>query len=107
MSCNTKIIKIGNVLVGGGERVKIQSMCTTKTADVTATVKQISALQSAGCDIIRVSVLDEEDALAVKAVKNEIKIPLVADIHFSHKLAILAIENGCDKVRINPGNIGG
>ena len=93
--------------MGGGESVKIQSMCTTKTSDVSGTVSQIKELENAGCEIIRVSVLDEEDAKAIKAIKQNIKIPLVADIHFSYKLAISAIENGCDKVRINPGNIGG
>lgn len=99
-------VNIGGVLIGGGESVKVQSMCTTKTSDVGATVKQISALQSTGCEIIRVSVLDEADARALKAVKDGIKIPLVADIHFSSDLAVLSIENGADKVRINPGNIG-
>jgi (E)-4-hydroxy-3-methylbut-2-enyl-diphosphate synthase len=103
----TKKVNVGGVLVGGGERVKIQSMCTTKTEDVDATVSQIESLQDAGCDIIRVSILDEQDAEAIKSIKERIKIPLVADIHFSKKLAISAIENGCDKVRINPGNIGG
>lgn len=93
--------------MGGGERVKIQSMCTTKTSDAEGTAKQIKSLEEAGCDIIRVSVLDEDDAAAIRRIKDDIKIPLVADIHFSHKLAISAIENGCDKVRINPGNIGG
>ncbi len=94
-------------MLGGGEPVRIQSMCTTKTSNVQSTVEQIKRLEKAGCEIIRVSVLDEEDAKAIKAVKNSINIPLVADIHFSHKLAIAAIESGCDKVRINPGNIGG
>ncbi|MDE5667601.1 MAG: flavodoxin-dependent (E)-4-hydroxy-3-methylbut-2-enyl-diphosphate synthase, partial [Clostridia bacterium] len=103
----TKKINIGGVLVGGGESVKIQSMCTTKTSDAEKTVSQISELEKAGCEIIRVSVLDEEDARAVKEIKNRINIPLVADIHFSSRLAVLAIENGVDKVRINPGNIGG
>jgi (E)-4-hydroxy-3-methylbut-2-enyl-diphosphate synthase len=103
----TKCVNVGGVLLGGGNSVKIQSMCTTKTDDVEATVKQICALQDAGCDIIRVSILDENDAKAIAKIKSQIKIPLVADIHFSHKLAIAAIENGCDKVRINPGNIGG
>lgn len=103
----TKKVNIGGVLVGGGERVKIQSMCTTKTSDVSATVKQIAELEDAGCDIIRVSVLDEEDAKAISEIKKGIHIPIVADIHFSSKLAISAIEHGCDKVRINPGNIGG
>ncbi|MDE6867876.1 MAG: flavodoxin-dependent (E)-4-hydroxy-3-methylbut-2-enyl-diphosphate synthase [Clostridia bacterium] len=104
---NSKKIAVGNISLGGGEPVRIQSMCTTKTSDVESTVEQIARLEKAGCEIIRVSVLDEEDAKAVKTVKNSIKIPLVADIHFSHKLAIAAIESGCDKVRINPGNIGG
>ncbi|MGN0814047.1 MAG: flavodoxin-dependent (E)-4-hydroxy-3-methylbut-2-enyl-diphosphate synthase [Candidatus Coproplasma sp.] len=103
----TKRVDVGGVIVGGGERVKIQSMCTTKTDDVQATVAQILSLEKAGCDIIRVSVLDESDAQAIREIKSRIHIPLVADIHFSHKLAISAIENGCDKVRINPGNIGG
>lgn len=103
----TKKVNIGGVSVGGGESVKIQSMCTIKTSDVQATVSQICGLQNAGCEIIRVSVLDEEDARAIKRIKNAIKIPLVADIHFSSKLAVLAVENGADKIRINPGNIGG
>ncbi len=107
MSSFTRRVSIGGVTVGGGERVKIQSMCTTKTSDVEGTVKQIKSLEDAGCDIIRVSVLDEDDAAAIRHIKDNIKIPLVADIHFSRKLAISAIENGCDKVRINPGNIGG
>lgn len=107
MSSFTRCVNIGGVTVGGGERVKIQSMCTTKTSDAEGTVKQIKSLEEAGCDIIRVSVLDEDDAAAIRRIKDDIKIPLVADIHFSHKLAISAIENGCDKVRINPGNIGG
>lgn len=103
----TKTVRVGNVLIGGGESVKIQSMTTTKTADVEKTLAQISALESVGCEIVRVAVADEQDALAIKAIKEKIKIPLVADIHFSHKLAVTAIENGADKVRINPGNIGG
>lgn len=102
----TKKINVGGVLVGGGEKVKIQSMCTTRTADVESTVRQIEALTKAGCKIIRVSVLDENDAEAITAIKEKISIPLVADIHFSYKLAVSAIEHGCDKVRINPGNIG-
>ena len=103
----TKRLYVGNVAVGGGERIKIQSMTTTKTADVESTIKQIADLEQAGCEIIRVAVADEADAYAIKAVKEKIRIPLVADIHFSPKLAVLAIENGADKVRINPGNIGG
>ena len=103
----TKPVIIGGVKIGDGERVKIQSMTTTKTADVDATVAQILALERAGCEIIRGAIADEADALAVKKVKERIHIPFVADIHFSPKLAVMAIENGADKVRINPGNIGG
>ena len=103
----TKLVNVGGCLVGGGEPIKIQSMTTTKTADIERTVAQITALEKAGCDIVRVAVADEADALAIKKVKEQIKLPLVADIHFSAKLAVLSIENGADKVRINPGNIGG
>ena len=107
MKRTTKKVNIGGVWIGGGESVKVQSMCTTKTSDISATVKQIAELEEVGCDIIRVSVLDEDDARAISEIKKRIRIPIVADIHFSSKLAISAIENGCDKVRINPGNIGG
>ena len=107
MAYKTKKVRIGNIFVGGGESVKIQSMCTSKTSDIDATVKQIISLQDVGCEMIRVSVLDEEDACAIGKIKTFIKIPIVADIHFSCKLAVLAIENGADKVRVNPGNIGG
>ena len=103
----TKRIVIGNTVIGGGERVKIQSMATTKTSDVEKTLAQISALKDAGCEIVRVAIADEGDADAVKEIVSKIDIPLVADIHFSKKLAAKAIENGVDKVRINPGNIGG
>lgn len=102
-----KTVNVAGQLVGGGARVKIQSMCTTRTCDVEKTVQQINKLEKAGCDIVRVSVLDESDAFAIKKIKEYVKIPVVADIHFSKTLAIKAIENGCDKVRINPGNIGG
>ncbi len=102
----TKTIYCGGVAVGGGSRVKIQSMCTQKTENVESVVNQIHALENAGCDIIRVSVLDREDAAALAKIKEKINIPIVADIHFSADLAVAAIENGCDKVRINPGNIG-
>lgn len=102
----TKKVSVGSVAVGGGERIKIQSMCTCKTSDTDAVINQIKSLEKAGCDIVRVSVLDGEDARAIKKIKESIRIPIVADIHFSHKLAVSAIENGCDKVRINPGNIG-
>ena len=107
MKRQTKTVNCGGVFIGGGHSVKVQSMCTTKTSDVVGTVAQILALEEAGCDIVRVSVLDDADARAIRAVRDAIHIPLVADIHFSYKLAIAAIENGCDKVRINPGNIGG
>ena len=107
MAKQTKTVRVGGVSLGGGEPIRIQSMTTTKTADLEKTVAQIHALEKAGCEIIRVAVADEADALAIKSVKEKISIPLVADIHFSPKLAVLAIENGADKVRINPGNIGG
>lgn len=103
----TRKVNIGGVAVGGGESVKIQSMCTTKTSDVYETSAQINRLYEAGCEIVRVSVLDVQDAAAIRSLKDVSPIPIVADIHFSHRLAALAIENGCDKVRINPGNIGG
>lgn len=103
----TKQVTIGGVTIGGGAPVAVQSMTTTKTSDVEKTVAQIQALQNAGCEIIRVAVSDEADAIAIRAVKEKIRLPLVADIHFSPKLAVAAIENGADKVRINPGNIGG
>lgn len=103
----TKKVKIGGVTIGGGETVKIQSMCTFKTSDIEKTSAQIDELYKAGCEIVRVSVLDEDDAKAIKILKEKSRIPIVADIHFSYKLAVSAIENGCDKVRINPGNIGG
>ena len=107
MMNKTKLVSVGKVALGGGERVKIQSMTTTKTACVEKTVAQIKELESVGCDIIRVAVADEEDAFALAEVKKQIEIPIVADIHFSAKLAVLAMENGADKIRINPGNIGG
>ena len=103
----TKLVNVGGVQIGGGSRVKIQSMTTTKTSDIEKTVAQISALEKAGCEIIRVAISDEADALALRSVVDKISIPLVADIHFSPKLAVMAIENGASKVRINPGNIGG
>lgn len=103
---NTKVINIGGVKIGGGNPVAIQSMTNTKTSDVNATTSQILALEKAGCDIIRCAVPDMEAALALKEIKKAIHIPLVADIHFDYKLAIAAIENGADKIRINPGNIG-
>lgn len=101
-----RIVKIGNRYLGGEHPVLIQSMTNTKTSDVAATVAQILALEAAGCDIVRVTVNDEAAAEAIRAIKAEIHIPLVADIHFDYRLALKAIENGVDKVRLNPGNIG-
>ena len=103
---DTKVIKIGDRVIGGGNPVLIQSMCNTKTEDVRATVEQIHRLEQAGCDIIRVAVPTMEAAAALSDIKREIRIPLVADIHFDYRLAIAAMENGADKIRINPGNIG-
>ena len=103
----TREIKIGNVLIGGGNPIAIQSMTNTKTEDVEATVAQIKKLTQAGCEIIRCAVPTMEAAKALAGIKKEITIPLVADIHFDYRLAIAAIENGADKIRINPGNIGG
>lgn len=103
---NTKIIKIGDKLIGGGSPIMIQSMTNTHTEDVEATVKQILRLEKAGCDIIRCTVPTIEAAHAIKEIKKQIHIPLVADIHFDYKMAIAAMENGADKIRINPGNIG-
>lgn len=104
---NTHEVKIGNVKIGGGNPIAVQSMCNTKTEDVEATVNQILRLEDAGCDIIRVAVPTMEAADAIPAIRERIHIPLVADIHFNYLLAVRSIENGADKVRINPGNIGG
>lgn len=102
----TREVHIGNKVIGGGNPILIQSMTNTKTEDVAATVAQINALTDAGCDIIRCAVPTMEAALAIREIKPYISIPLVADIHFDYKLAIAAMENGADKIRINPGNIG-
>lgn len=106
MNNNTKKIRIGDRYIGGSEPVLIQSMTNTRTQDIKSTVLQIKRLQEAGCDIVRVAVPDMEAAQAVKQIKQEITIPLVVDIHFDYRLAIEAIVNGADKIRINPGNIG-
>lgn len=106
MRNTTKKIRIGSCVIGGGEPITIQSMCNTRTDDVSATVGQILRLEHAGCEIIRVAVPDINAALAIKEIRNQIHIPVVADIHFDYKLAIASIENGADKIRINPGNIG-
>ncbi|WP_018757001.1 flavodoxin-dependent (E)-4-hydroxy-3-methylbut-2-enyl-diphosphate synthase [Paenibacillus terrigena] len=102
----TRPIKVGNLTIGGSDEVIIQSMCTTKTANVEATVAEILRLEEAGCQVVRVTVNNMEAAEAIKEIKKQIHIPLVADIHFDYRLALAAIENGIDKVRINPGNIG-
>ena len=103
----TKQIKIGSVAVGGGAPVTIQSMCNTRTEDAEATIRQIRALEAAGCEIVRVTVPTMEAARALSAIKEAISIPLVADIHFDYRLAVEAAARGADKIRINPGNIGG
>ena len=103
---NTRVVKIGNRVIGGGNDILIQSMTNTKTEDVESTVNQIKELTVAGCDIIRCAVPTMEAAQAIKKIKEQITIPLVADIHFDYRLAIAAMENGADKIRINPGNIG-
>lgn len=103
---NTRKVNVGGVEIGGNSAVSVQSMTNTRTADISATVDQIHRLQAAGCDIIRVAVPDQEAARAIREIKKEMDIPLVADIHFDYKLALTSLENGADKLRINPGNIG-
>lgn len=102
----TKVIHIGNKVIGGGNPIMIQSMTNTKTENVEETIQQIKQLEAAGCDIVRVAVPTMEAAEAIAEIKKQISIPLVADIHFDYRLAIAAMENGADKIRINPGNIG-
>ena len=102
----TRVVRIGDVAIGGENPIRIQSMCNTKTEDVEATVAQIRALTATGCEIVRVAVPTMAAAEAVGEIRRQIKIPLVADIHFDYRLALAAMENGADKIRINPGNIG-
>ena len=102
----TRAIKIGNLTIGGNNEVIIQSMTNTKTKDIKATVKQINELADAGCQLVRLAVLNMEDALALNEIKSQVNFPLVADFHFDYRLALQAIESGIDKIRINPGNIG-
>src|SRR5579883_808353 len=102
----TRRVYIGNVPVGGGAPIAVQSMTTTDTRDVEATVAQIHALEAAGCEIVRVAVPDRQAAEALRQIKQRIHIPLVADIHFDYRLALAALEAGVDKLRLNPGNIG-
>ena len=106
MRKKTRLVQIGDKKIGAGNPILIQSMCNTKTEDVGATVDQILRLEDAGCDIIRVAVPNSEAASAIAQIKKQIHIPLVADIHFDYRLALEAIKSGCDKIRINPGNIG-
>lgn len=103
----TRIIRVGSVAVGGGSLVSVQSMTNTDTKDIAKTVAQIHRLEAAGCDIVRVAVLDNEAAVAIRSIQEKITIPLIADIHFDYRLAIAAMENGADGIRINPGNLGG
>lgn len=102
----TRRIMVGDVAIGGQNKVVIQSMCNTKTRDVKSTVEQILALEKAGCEIVRVACLDKEDSKAIREIKKKINIPIVADIHFDYQIALEAIEAGVNKIRINPGNIG-
>ena len=102
----TRQIKVGPLTIGGNNEVIIQSMTNTKTKDIEATVNQIRQLASAGCQLVRMAVFDKEDAYAIKEIKKQVNVPLVADIHFDYRLALIAIESGIDKIRINPGNIG-
>lgn len=106
MRKKTRLVQIGDKKIGAGNPILIQSMCNTKTEDVAATVDQILRLEDAGCDIIRVAVPNSEAARAIAQIKKQIHIPLVADIHFDYRLALETIKSGCDKIRINPGNIG-
>lgn len=106
MRRQTRVIRIGSVAIGGDNPIAVQSMTTTDTRNVKATVEQIRRLEQAGCEIIRVAVLDQEAAAAIRAIKKEITVPLVADIHFDHKLALQSLTAGADGLRINPGNIG-
>ena len=103
---NTRKIMVGDIQIGGNNNVIIQSMTNTKTKDVEATVTQINTLQAAGCQMVRLACFNQEDAYAIKEIKARTSLPLVADIHFNYKFALIAIESGIDKIRINPGNIG-
>ena len=102
-----KTIHVGKVTIGANAPVSVQTMCNTKTWDVEATVNQIKAMQTAGADIVRIAIPDMDSAKAVSAIKEQVSVPLVADIHFDYRLALEAAARGIDKIRINPGNIGG
>lgn len=103
---DTRPIHVGNLQIGGQQKVVIQSMCSTRTKDIEATVRQILDLERAGCELVRLAVIDEEDAAAITDIKKQVHIPLVADIHFDYRIAIAAVKAGIDKIRLNPGNIG-
>ena len=103
----TKQIRVGSVAIGGDSQISVQSMTNTDTRDVEKTVEQIVRLEATGCDIVRVAVLDNDAAMAIRRIRERIAIPLIGDIHFDHRLAIAAMENGADGIRINPGNLGG
>ncbi|MDD4895119.1 MAG: flavodoxin-dependent (E)-4-hydroxy-3-methylbut-2-enyl-diphosphate synthase, partial [Candidatus Omnitrophica bacterium] len=101
----TRVIRIGNILIGGNNPIAMQSMAKVKTSDIDNVTRQIKELESSGCEIVRLAVKDNQDARALKLIKSRVKIPIVADIHFSYRLAIEAIDSGVDKIRLNPGNI--
>ena len=103
---HTKKMMVGNITLGGNSHVIIQSMCNTKTENTQATIQQILELEKAGCEIVRLAVIDEADAKAIQTIKEHTHIPLVADIHYDYRIALMAAEYGIDKIRINPGNIG-
>ncbi|HZH34913.1 MAG TPA: flavodoxin-dependent (E)-4-hydroxy-3-methylbut-2-enyl-diphosphate synthase, partial [Pyrinomonadaceae bacterium] len=106
MRRETKAVRVGNVQIGGGAPVVVQSMTKTDTTDVDATVKQIEEMIAVGCEVVRIAAPDKDAALALKEIRKRVQIPIVADIHFHYKLALIALEAGIDKLRINPGNIG-
>ena len=106
MGRKTRVIKVGNLEIGGNNPIIIQSMTNTNSADVEATARQINELEKAGCQLARMTINNIKAAEAIKEIKKRVNLPLVADIHFDYRLALLAIENGIDKLRINPGNIG-
>ncbi|HCI16437.1 MAG TPA: 4-hydroxy-3-methylbut-2-en-1-yl diphosphate synthase, partial [Candidatus Marinimicrobia bacterium] len=103
----TKQVKVGDLIIGGEHAITVQSMTTTKTHDVTATLKEVARLEEAGCQIIRITVPDQPAADSLYEIKKEMNVPLVADIHFNYRMALEAVDAGADKIRINPGNIGG
>ncbi len=106
MKKTTRVIKVGNRLIGGDNPISVQSMTNTRTKDIDSTIEQIKKLEASGCDIIRLAITDNEDAQAIKEIKKKIRIPMIADIQYDYKLALKSIENGIDGLRINPGNIG-